>query len=101
LSGSISQGRSLKYRYYHCCKARCRGRFRADFLDNAYEEQLKKIWIVPEANELFKLILEDENIFSARKGYADERQFILDEISNQQQSMSKARKLLLDEKIDL
>lgn len=100
LSGSFSQGRHAKYRYYHCCGVRCKGRFKADNLDLAYEEQLKKIWIRQEVQELFKLVLEDENIFSTRRAYVDERKTILDEISKQQFLISKARRLLLEEKID-
>jgi site-specific DNA recombinase len=100
LSGSFSQGRHAKYRYYHCCEVRCKGRFKADNLDLAYEEQLKKIRIRPEVQELFRLVLEDENIFSARKAHADERKTILDEISKQQLLISKARRLLLEEKIE-
>lgn len=88
-------------RYYHCASAKCKGRFRADILDMAYEEQLKRIDIVPEAYELFELVLQDENILSAQKEHADERKTVLDEIAKQQSLMSKARKLLLAKKIDL
>ena len=40
--GSFSQGKTSKYGYYHCSTSRCRGRFRADKIDKAYEEQLQK-----------------------------------------------------------
>ena len=101
LTGSISQGSKSKYRYYHCASVRCKGRFRADILDRAYEEQLQRIRLVPEVYELFELVLQDENILSAQKDHADERKTLLDEIAKQQSLMSKARKLLLAEKIDL
>ncbi|HWY37587.1 MAG TPA: recombinase family protein [Bacteroidia bacterium] len=102
LTGSISQGKCSKYRYYHCSGIRCKGkgRFRADTLDKTYEEQLTKLHLVPEVYELFKLVLEDENILSARKDYMDEHKVILNEISKQQFLMSKARKFFLNEKID-
>jgi site-specific DNA recombinase len=101
LTGSISQGNKSKYRYYHCASVKCKGRFRADILDMAYEEQLKRIDLAPEVYELFELILQDENILSAQKENADERKTVLDEIATQQSLMSKARRLLLAEKIDL
>jgi len=100
LTGSISKGRKFKYRYYHCTSVKCRGRFRADILDMAYEEELKRMHLAPEVHELFELVLQDENILSTRKEHLDERKILLDEIVKQQSLMSKARKLLLAEKID-
>lgn len=100
LTGSISQGKRLKYRYYHCMSPKCKGRFRADALDRLYEDELKKVRLIPEAYELFNLVLEDENIFSRRKEQSNERKVILDEISNQEFLMSKARNYFLNEKID-
>jgi len=76
------------------------GRFRTDALNSRYEEKLKEIHLRPEVYELFGLILEDENIFTRRREYADERKKILDDISKQELYISKARKFFLDEKID-
>lgn len=45
-------------------------------------------------------MLEDENIFSCRRGYADERKIILNDISKQELHISKVRRYFLDEKID-
>lgn len=100
LTGSISKGRRSKYRYYHCASSKCRGRFRADALDTAYEEQLKNVRLIPAVYSLFELVLQDENIFSARKEHSDERKIILSEIEKQQSLLSKARKLLLTQRID-
>jgi len=101
LTGSISRGgSSLKHRYYHCSTPKCKGRFRGDVLDEEYEEQLKKIHLMPETHELFELVLEDENIFSARKEYSNERKTILQEISKQQNFMTRARKSFISDKID-
>lgn len=50
---------------------------------------------------LLGLILEDENIFTYRRRYVDERKRILDAISKQELHISKARKYFSDEKIDL
>jgi site-specific DNA recombinase len=100
LTASISRGRHSKYRYYHCVKDRCKGRFRAEVLNKSYEDELEKIRLKPEVYELFNLVLEDENIFTKRKAYLNDRTAILYEISTQQLLMSKARKFLLNEKID-
>lgn len=100
LTGSISKGRKDTYRYYHCRSVKCKGRFRADLLDAIYEEGLTNIFLAPEVSELFELILQDENLFSAKKDYEDERKIILSQIDQHQYLMSKARKLLLIEKID-
>jgi site-specific DNA recombinase len=57
----------------------------------AYEEQLKRIHLALEVYELFELVLQDENILSARKENVDERKILLDEIAKQHSLMSKAR----------
>jgi len=101
LTGSISQGRSAKYRYYHCCTAKCKGRFKADTLERAYEEQLKNMWIIPEVYDLFKLVLEDENIFTVRKTLLQEREVVMNELAQEKLFISKVRQKFIDEKIDL
>jgi site-specific DNA recombinase len=100
MTGSVSRGKSAKFPYYHCTKTRCKGRYRAEKLNRSYEEILKKIYLRPEAFELISLVLEDENIFTCRRGYAEERKKIQSNISNQELYISKARKYFLDEKID-
>lgn len=99
-TGSRSKGKIAKYRYYHCSTSRCKGRFRADTLEASYQNQLKKIALVPEVYELFSLVLEDENIYSARRECLDDRKTVFAEISQQEELMSKARRHLLCGKID-
>lgn len=100
ITGSVSQGRCLKYPYYHCMGYKCKGRFRAEVLNTRYEEKLKEIHLRPEVYELFGLVLEDENIFSCQRAFVNERKKILTAISKQELYVSKARKYLLDDKID-
>jgi site-specific DNA recombinase len=45
-------------------------------------------------------VLEDENIFTCRREHADEHKKILSDISKQKLRISKARKYLLDDKIE-
>lgn len=100
LTGSVSQGKRLKYAYYHCTGYKCKGRFRAEMLNGCYEEKLKKIHLRPEVYELLGFVLKDENIFTRRREHIDERKKILNTISKQELYISKARKYFLDEKID-
>ncbi|SDT66760.1 Site-specific DNA recombinase [Mucilaginibacter mallensis] len=98
--GSFSQGKTSKYGYYHCSTSRCKGRFRADKLDKAYEEHLKKIHLRSETYDLFSLILQDENIFSVRKAHMDSSKAITDDIYKQEMLLAKSRHLLVTGKID-
>ncbi|MET6995897.1 recombinase family protein [Chitinophaga defluvii] len=101
ITGSVSHGKYLKYSYYHCMGYKCKGRFKAEVLNSSYEEKLKEIYLRPEVYELLGLVLEDENIFTCRREYIDERKRILDTISKQELHISKARKYFLDGRIDL
>ncbi len=101
ITGSVSQGKHLKYPYYHCMGYKCKGRFRAEALNKRYEEKLKEVHLRPQVYELLSLVLEDENIFTCRRKYVEERKKVLDAITKQEIYISKARKYFLDEKIDL
>ena len=100
LTGSTSTGRNAKYRYYHCSISKCKGRFRADTLENEYEELLEKITIRSEVYELFELVLEDENILSVKRECLIERKKILEDISEQELLISKIRRHYIQDKID-
>lgn len=100
ITGSVSQGKRLKYPYYHCMGHKCKGRFRAEKLNHQYEERLKQIHLRPEVYDLFGLILEDENVFTRRREYVDDRKKIQEAISKQELYISKVRRYFLDEKID-
>ncbi len=100
LSSSFSQRKTKKYGYYHCSTSRCKGRFGSDKLEETYEELLKKIHLQPETYDLFDLILQDENILTARRKHLDTRKSVLEEISKQEMLLAKARHLRVIEKID-
>ena len=100
LTGSTSTGRYAKYQYYHCTVSKCKGRIRTDILDFEYEEQLKKIGIKPEVYELLELVLEDENILTAKQECINEQKKILKEISEQELLISKTRRHFIQDKID-
>jgi DNA invertase Pin-like site-specific DNA recombinase len=100
LSGSRSSGGQKKYGYYHCTTSKCKGRFRSDALNENYEKQLERIVIKPAVCELFNMVLEDENIFTVRKEYTNERKATLVEIAQYESLISKARKHFLNDQID-
>ncbi|WP_083996877.1 recombinase family protein [Chryseobacterium sp. BLS98] len=100
LTGSTSQGKHKKYSYYHCNTSKCKGRFRTDFLEKSYESLLKKITLLPNVYELFDLLLEDENIFTARRQALNEKKSLFTEISQNKELLAKARRYLLAGKID-
>lgn len=82
LSGSSSQGRRAKYRYYHCCSSKCKGRFRADALELAYTKQLQNIKFVPAAYKIFRLVLEDDNILTNRRVLLEDHKSLLNKWIN-------------------
>lgn len=100
LTGSISSGKRAKYRYYHCMTSKCKGRIRADHLDREYEALLKEIVLKPEVKDLFELVLEDENIITIERTYANDRKKIVEEISKKEILLSKARRHFIEERID-
>lgn len=100
LTGSTSQGKHKKYSYYHCNTSKCKGRFRADFLEKSYESLLIKITLIPNVYKLFDIILEDENIFTARRQALNEQKGVLSEISQNKELLTRARRYLLAGKID-
>jgi len=100
LTGSISKGRSSKYRYYHCYSPKCKVRFRAEELEKEYEKHLKNMKVVPGVVELFKLILEDENILTVKNGLLEEREILFNEFAKEERFMLRVRKLFVDDKID-
>lgn len=99
LTGSFCKGHSKKYPYYHC-NSGCGTRFRADLINNLYENQIESLVLSPGAIELFKHILDDVNTATQRAQYLRERRMLLEQIEDQEKAMSKARKLYLSEQFE-
>jgi hypothetical protein len=98
LSGSFSTGKTKRYPYYHCATG-CKIRFRADRLNDDYEEKLNQIELTPGAIKLLEIILEDINVNAQREHYLCERKSLLKQIEEQEFFVSKARRLFIDDKI--
>jgi site-specific DNA recombinase len=56
--------------------------------------------VVPGVIELFKLILEDENILTVKNGLLKEREILFNEFAKEERFMLRVRKLFVDDKID-
>jgi DNA invertase Pin-like site-specific DNA recombinase len=94
LTGSASKGRTKYYYYYHCSSA-CGCRFKAEEVNKAFLNELKKYQSKPGIAELSEQIIKDlYNSSFATKG--DGRSDLLKLIADLNSKVSKARELLLN-----
>ncbi|OCX52009.1 hypothetical protein BEL04_10900 [Mucilaginibacter sp. PPCGB 2223] len=94
LYGSSSTGRNKKHPYYHC-KTGCKKRFKADVINEDYENKLKKIRLSAGVAPLFEMILRDTNVNIQLNEHSNERTLILKQIKEQELFITKARKLFV------
>lgn len=94
LSGSIAQGSSKKYPYYHC-HDRCRTRINAVFLNDCYQNKLQQLILSNNTIDLFKCILQDQNIKTLKASYLYNQNLIERKIKEEGQVLSRGRKLFL------
>ncbi|TDQ08865.1 recombinase family protein [Pedobacter metabolipauper] len=94
--GSFSKGSKYKYPYYHC-RGRCRTRINAVLLNYNYERKLQQLVLSNKAIHLFDLILDDVNLNTNRTECLNERAELLRELARQQSTLSKARKMYVED----
>lgn len=94
LSGSVSQGRSKKYPYYHCLDG-CRTRIDAVFLNDCYQNKLQQLILSNNTIELFKNILEDQNIKAEKASYIYSQKVLERKIKEEGLTLSRGRKLFI------
>lgn len=94
--GSFSRGSKNRYPYYHC-RGRCRTRISAVLLNYNYERKLQQFILSEKAVELFDRILDDSNLNTHRIEYLNERSELIRQLSRQQSTLSKARKLFVED----
>ncbi|MBV8328284.1 recombinase family protein [Chryseobacterium sp.] len=94
LTGSIAQGSSKKYPYYHC-HDRCRTRINAVFLNDCYQNKLQQLILSNNTIDLFKCILQDQNIKTLKASYLYNQNLIERKIKEEGQVLSRGRKLFL------
>lgn len=98
LTGSASKGRNGYYYYYHCMSP-CGVRYKADTANECFAKELYQFVPKPEIAELYKATIRD--VFSQETGLVkDGRKDLLNQIQIENDRLTKARKLLLDESID-
>ncbi len=99
LTGSFCKGHSKKYPYYHC-NGKCGTRFRADLINDLYDKLIENLVLSSGVADLFKRILDDVNTATQRAQYLEERKILLEQIEEQEKTISKARILYLSEKFE-
>jgi len=98
LTGSKSKGRTQDYFYYHCTGG-CKCRFRAEFLNDIFVNELKKFVPCPEYLELYQLTLQEAWYDQANHSRDDKRQ-ISNQITELEGRLTYLRELLSTQKIE-
>ncbi|MEF9478966.1 zinc ribbon domain-containing protein [Chryseobacterium sp. 1B4] len=74
LTGSFS-GKQNRYPYYHCDN-RCKIRIGAVLLNDSYQNKLQELILADNTMELFKNILENQNIKTQKASYLYAQQLV-------------------------
>lgn len=98
LSGSASKGRGGYYHYYHCHSS-CGKRFRAEKVNETFEEDLSQFMVIDGMQPLYEAIVLEK----FREGYnggMESQRSITNKIHELNARISQARNLLLEESFD-
>ncbi|MBZ4040859.1 hypothetical protein [Flavobacterium hibisci] len=90
----VSKGRSKNYPYYHCHNG-CRTRINALFLNDCYYNKLRQLMLSKNAVELFKKVLEDQNIKTQKASYLCTQKVLERKINEEELILSQGRKLFI------
>ena len=93
LTGSASKGRHAYYYYYHC-SASCGCRYKAEDTNQAFLKELRKFWLDPAYENVFKDVLLEKYKEQATGDNGIKKQLI-NQITDQSNKMTKGRELLL------
>lgn len=94
LVGSISKGRSKRYPYYHC-RDGCRTRIDAIFLNDCYQKKIQQLVLSNNTIELFRNILEDQNIKTQKASYLYAQKLLEKKINEEELMLSRGRKFFI------
>lgn len=94
LTGSFSKGKRKRYPYYHCHDG-CRTRIDAVLLNNCYQHKLQKLILSNRSIELFRNILEDQNIKTQKASYLYAQQLLSRKVKEEKLTLSRGRKLMI------
>jgi site-specific DNA recombinase len=98
LTGSASKGRYKYYSYYHCFDG-CTCRFKADYVNNLFEYELKKYIPRPEMMEVYKIALA-EAWNDKTNHLQNDRKQLLSQIKELEGKLSYIRDLLSSKQLD-
>ncbi len=98
LTGSASKGKYELYYYYHCVSS-CGCRYRANYTNDSFVEELKKFKPHPGVIGLYKVIIGNAYKKQTSQLQNGSKQ-VMDEINKVNGRLTKARELLLSEDID-
>lgn len=98
LTGSASKGRTRLYYYYHC-HSKCGVRFKAEFVNNVFEDELSKHTIPFAYNQAYAALLK-ERLNDLTKDVRSERNKIMEQIEIINNRLKNGRILVVDEKMD-
>jgi len=98
LTGSVSKGRSQYYSYYHCFEG-CSSRYRAEFVNGIFVDELRKFVPTAEAIGVISKVV-SEAFKDKTKALQDDKRQVLQQLTEQQNRLTKARELLLSGDID-
>lgn len=94
LTGSFSKGKQNRYPYYHCDN-RCKIRIGAVLLNDSYQNKLQELILADNTMELFKNILENQNIKTQKANYLYAQQLVDRKIKEEKLTLSRGRKLFI------
>jgi site-specific DNA recombinase len=98
LTASTSKGRTKYYDYYHCT-ASCGVRYKAEVVNTALVNELKKYTPHPATLVLYKKVISDVYKSTTSQSKGDKRQLLIT-IEEQNKRVQKARELLLNDAIE-
>ena len=98
LTGSKSKGATKYYSYYHCRKE-CRARFRSEIVHEAVKKELNKYIPRFEMAKIYERLLREAYYNQAQSNQVEKKQTLL-QIKEIEYKLSKARELLVTDKID-
>lgn len=94
LTGSFSKGRQNRYPYYHF-HDRCKTRIGAVLLNDCYQNKLQELILSDCTIELFKNILENQNIKTQKASYLYAQHLVERKIKEEKLTLSRGRKLFI------
>lgn len=88
------KGEQKKYPYYHCQNA-CKTRINAVLLNDCYQNKLQELVLSNNTIELFKNILEYQNIKIQKANYLHTQKLVERKIKEEELTLSRGRRLFI------